>query len=343
MKQIYIHIGLHKTGSTYIQKVFTENRDILRESGIDYPELGAEFLFGHHNIAWSLMPGRALQNTNRFSTEQLLKYFEESPFERFLISSEDFDFLQSHQVEKLHRLLSNYQVEIVMYARNPVEAVYSRWQEGIKHGETKPLKDYCEQIAINPKPLDYCRTASTWTNVFGADAVTIVIYDNLVAKKVDVALYFLRNILEIEAKEDRFLLPKAWVNPSNDAGVIEALRQLNEVQKFSEQREKVMGSLITFLEQSVRGKALKQHLKNIYDESPEFIDIQPLKEVFNEISTKFLLIHKQQTKNTYNDRQLFVNKETSDRSTIRTVKPEAISKSIDIKKLYKLLQQEQLS
>ncbi len=40
MTTIYLHIGMPKTSSTYLQKILFDNREILLENGILYPVSG---------------------------------------------------------------------------------------------------------------------------------------------------------------------------------------------------------------------------------------------------------------------------------------------------------------
>ncbi len=337
MKQIYIHIGLHKTGSTYIQKVCADNRAYLQSCGLEYPELGAEFLFGHHNIAWSLMPGHALKNTDSFSFSQLLDQIDQCAAKRFLISSEDFDFLQPEQIDKLRHLLAEYDVKVVMYVRNPMTALYSYWQESVKHGDTRSFKAYCEQILIDPQPVDYCKIASKWTKTFGDEALSIIVYDNLVAAKADIALYLLREALGIAVEADQLVIPDRKVNPSSDVGVVEVIRQLNEIQKKSDRSESMTGAFMTFLNQSPTGQKLKQYLQSEHEDSDDFVDLAALEKPFSQLAEKFLLIHKEQIRNLGEGEALFANRKIDDRSVVRIANAEALAKKVDMAKLHSLL------
>ena len=337
MKQIYIHIGLHKTGSTYIQKVCADNRAYLQSCGLEYPELGAEFLFGHHNVAWSLMPGHALKNTDSFSLTQLLNWIDQCATQRFLISSEDFDFLQSAQVDKLHHLLANYDVKIVMYVRNPITALYSYWQESVKHGDARPFEAYCKQILIDPQPVDYCKIAGRWTESFGKDALSIVIYDNLVATQVDIALYLLREVLGVAVEASQLIMPNKKINPSSDVGVIEVIRQLNEIQQKIDRPESLTGAFMTFLNQTQAGQKLRQYLHSKREDSDKFVDLTALEKPFFHLAENFLLIHKEQIKNTSEDETLFSNQKLNSHSVVRLSDAETLAKRIDITKLHSLL------
>ncbi|NJN23241.1 MAG: hypothetical protein HC810_01000 [Acaryochloridaceae cyanobacterium RL_2_7] len=187
---MFLHIGLHKTGSTYIQKVFAENRELIRELGIDYPSLGAEFLFGHHNLAWSLMPGKQLLETTDFSIAKLTQYLHDSSVESTVLSSEEFDFLKIEHISKIYQVFSDFEVKIVFYVRHPLNAFYSLWQEAVKHGDTTSLESFLENIRDRSHPFNYWNIANQWAHYFGPNSLQIVIYDNLVEKDLDIFIYF---------------------------------------------------------------------------------------------------------------------------------------------------------
>ena len=54
---MFVHCGLHKTGTTAIQTAFAEHRDRLRAHGVLYPSRGSHQV-GHHNLAWELTGDR---------------------------------------------------------------------------------------------------------------------------------------------------------------------------------------------------------------------------------------------------------------------------------------------
>ena len=207
------------------------------------------------------MPGHVLKNTDSFSLTQLIDWIEQCAAQRVLISSEDFDFLQPAQVDKLRYLLSAYDVKIVMYVRNPMTAIYSYWQESVKHGDARPFKVYCKQILIDPQPLDYCKIANRWIETFSNNALSIVIYDNLVATQVDIALYLLRDVLGLNIEQAQLAIPNRKINPSSDVGIIEVIRQLNEIQQKTDCSEPLTGAFMTFLKRSEMGRKLRQYLQ----------------------------------------------------------------------------------
>ena len=49
MAQLVLHVGAHKTGTTYLQNLFHQNRAALADAGIYYPDIGPNT--AHHVLA----------------------------------------------------------------------------------------------------------------------------------------------------------------------------------------------------------------------------------------------------------------------------------------------------
>lgn len=332
--QTHIHIGLHKTGSTYIQKTFASNRDALKAQGIDYPAVGAEYLSGHHNVAWSFIPKKAPVVTEGFSLDALTAYLSQSDAEHCILSSEDFEFLTHSQTSALRDLLADFSPKIVMYVRDPAEAVYSRWQEAVKHGSTTTLTAYCQQLLKNSNPLDYCKVADRWADVFGKSAVSIVVYDRLVAEGKDIALYFLTEILKLPIVPEQLAMLPGKVNPSSSVGVVEVLRQLNQVRQLHDHSHELTQPFMHFMRSHPQGQSLSQYLHAWQSNTAGQVDLVDLTRRLNRISEKFLLSHRSQTVNVGADESLFAQQKTI---SIPVVDSEDLAKKIDIKGLYKAL------
>ena len=80
MRDLYLHIGLHKTGTSYLQKLFLENRDLLLAAGLGLgphqdPDTGS-----HHPIIAAL---------EREGADRVFADAAGCPGDRLLISSEE--------------------------------------------------------------------------------------------------------------------------------------------------------------------------------------------------------------------------------------------------------------
>ena len=92
-REVIIHIGLHKTGTTSIQGFAADHRQELAEAGICYPVAGSfPWYPAHHGIAWQAR-GDVRFDPAYGGIEEAIRELLESPAPVGLISSEDFSWL----------------------------------------------------------------------------------------------------------------------------------------------------------------------------------------------------------------------------------------------------------
>lgn len=108
MPRYVIHVGPHKTGTTYLQHAFTKLRSRFAARGIEYPgEWGG--IHGHHQLANALGTDASL----RTAFDRLNR----SGAETILLSSESFAYSTDADVEALHDLLAGEPAIVVFYCR----------------------------------------------------------------------------------------------------------------------------------------------------------------------------------------------------------------------------------
>ena len=88
MTKLYLHIGPHKTGSTFIQKVFFENRERVLRLGVTYPNFGFCGQFGQHEAVEKSKVGALEQH----QLDEYLAQFLSGEIN--FASSENFDRLR---------------------------------------------------------------------------------------------------------------------------------------------------------------------------------------------------------------------------------------------------------
>lgn len=137
MKTLYIHIGDAKTGSSTIQKYCSDNRAELLKSGIDYIPLGllARNGIAQHKFAFLVNKNRSDYNLNLSSIfEDLNSYISSSKLNNFIISSEGFCSLRSHEeiMTLKNRLPKEINIKIIIYLRNPCDWIESWYCQVVK-------------------------------------------------------------------------------------------------------------------------------------------------------------------------------------------------------------------
>ena len=134
-KQVWIHIGPPKTGTSAIQKWLLGHREWLSGHGIMYPtyELGPNGISsGHVHTVLSEESGKFYLDKNK--VEALLSEFERSDKQILLLSSEHFFY----HVEALAEAFTK--VRFIAYVRCPIETFESVYNQSVKrHGKAEAL------------------------------------------------------------------------------------------------------------------------------------------------------------------------------------------------------------
>ena len=149
-RTVYVHCGLHKTGTSAIQAAFHQNRPRLREHGLLYPATGDEHP-GHHNLAWEIAGDR------RFNPAALTIADAVAQAADFdgdaLLSSEDFEsFLDRPQalaplVQPLRA--AGRQVTLVVYFRGRRSYAHSLYAQLLRHGYAATFDEFSAEIRAN--------------------------------------------------------------------------------------------------------------------------------------------------------------------------------------------------
>lgn len=137
MKTAFIHIGLHKTGTTSIQEALHRRRGAVSDAGLHYPSVGMPPDFaGHHNLAWELARDR--RHVPEHGNVPLLLAGLAGVETDVIVSSEDFESVVARPdrwvslVEGLGRL--GFAVEFIVYLRDPVRHLRSLYAELLRDG-----------------------------------------------------------------------------------------------------------------------------------------------------------------------------------------------------------------
>ena len=152
MTPLFLHVGLAKTGTTYLQGLLAENRPALRAAGFLYPFVRPEGMFhaaveirGDH-ARWGLDP-------------ELIA----GTWEALLAKGREFDgaTVISHEIlagatpGEISRLpLDGFDVQLVVTARDLSRQVPAHWQEAVKNGQTFSFDEFTREVLREPGAPD---------------------------------------------------------------------------------------------------------------------------------------------------------------------------------------------
>lgn len=132
---LHIHIGLHKTGTTTLQRFFAHNEKVFNEHGYFFPracrENKADQII-HSNLSWELMRHGMFDPALGTHAELLDEITTAPPQRNWIITGEGLSRLP--KPAKLLKLFRGRPLTIIVYVRDPVEAAPSLYSEQLKAG-----------------------------------------------------------------------------------------------------------------------------------------------------------------------------------------------------------------
>lgn len=154
---LFIHTGLHKTGSTALQECLALHERELAALGVLYPRAGRPGGgSGHHNLAWELMRDRRYRGAYGTIDEAAAEIAAHPG--PAVLSSEDFESLldwpDAFDRFALHPLLRNRRVVLVLYLREQGSYFSSLFLQLTRNGMTQEAARVAEAILANGQ-LDF--------------------------------------------------------------------------------------------------------------------------------------------------------------------------------------------
>ncbi|WP_433476049.1 hypothetical protein ACQPZP_02810 [Spirillospora sp. CA-142024] len=155
--KIVLHIGLQKSGTTFLQQVLQAGSETLAEAGVRYP-VPLDWNRGRRTVANHEWPSYGLLGTEypwvskqRASEEQgpwraLLDEVKSWPG-TVLLSAEALSVVRKPAVHRLLDALGVDDVEVVITARSLDRSLPSLWQQHIRNGRTVSFETYLAGLA----------------------------------------------------------------------------------------------------------------------------------------------------------------------------------------------------
>ncbi|MHC4844245.1 MAG: hypothetical protein ACYTEE_10625 [Planctomycetota bacterium] len=238
-KQLYIHIGTVKTGTSALQRFLLLNRHTLSQKGVSYPEDRGGHV-AHHRVSWSFRFREGVTKWNWPKDMYLPKQewqmiLEQIDGKKGIISSEHLIRNPIANVYEIFHLTSNYDVKIIVYWRRRDSLEDSWYNELIKGGERVTPPSYMQQLT-SKEHLD------AWAKVFGKENILVRPYERTQLYKEDVVADFLHHVLGLELTEE-FTLPEKEVNTRLHRIALEYKRMVNLIPIAPREKRKIVNPL----------------------------------------------------------------------------------------------------
>lgn len=228
MPAFLVHVGPHKTGTTYLQLRLAAARDRLRVHGVCYPDVwdSAPGEPSHRKLVVALRAGNAAELQAQFAE------IRSSGPDVVLISAEGIGHLDHAALGLLASLIGADEVTIIFYCRRWSEILPSLWQETVKHGDDDTFPEFLARHLADPigsPVLNLTHALDRYASVFGHSNVAVVSYSNICDQRLDLAEHFAASFLP-HSRQMAADLPGSHEqrpNQSLSAQDIEIIRALN--------------------------------------------------------------------------------------------------------------------
>lgn len=175
-KRLVLHIGSHKTATSFLQSSFLASPEVLSGLGVLYPLTGRAY-GGHFKLCWALkdpdFAGRTLLDIPVWS--DLVAEIDTSPHATALISAESFGW--GTDVSRLGVLAKHYDVQVIYYLRSPDSHLESFYNQIVKDYGTREHRTLEQYMAEEPLGiLDTTKLLMPWDEMFGRAAIKLRLF-----------------------------------------------------------------------------------------------------------------------------------------------------------------------
>lgn len=178
-QRVFLHLGLPKTGTSYLQTILWSHRAELRGAGLLVP--GRE----RRDHLWASLvvrddPRVERRNVRAPESWQVLQTEIAEWAGDAVISHEFFCAASEEQAARAVAALAPAEVHLVLTAREPLGLFTSSWQESLKNKGTTPIEDYGRTVSDDPlevwdwRALDLGLVLERWAGHVPPDRVHVV-------------------------------------------------------------------------------------------------------------------------------------------------------------------------
>jgi hypothetical protein len=160
-RTVFVHVGVPKSGTTFLQGVLHHYREQLLRVGLLYPPgpgsrhfLAALDARGNHRFGGTQ---RDAEGAWKALVDHCLHHDGTS-----VISHEVLATASREHAQRALALLAGAEVHVIVTARDPARQMLGQWQELIKHGRTMDFSDYSSRVLRPTSDTDGVPELALW-------------------------------------------------------------------------------------------------------------------------------------------------------------------------------------
>jgi hypothetical protein len=145
-RRVVLHVGMHKTGTTYLQNLLRQNRRRLaRRAGVYVPAGARKTVFASLDlIPWDAQLGRDRRVAGAWN--RLAAEVNGCGLPTAVVSEERLDVANPRQAKRAVAAFGDADVHVVVTVRDLARVAVSSWQENVKNGGTWTLQEFLARL-----------------------------------------------------------------------------------------------------------------------------------------------------------------------------------------------------
>ncbi|MFU8882227.1 MAG: hypothetical protein ACNA7Q_07650 [Rhodobacterales bacterium] len=226
-QRLVLHVGPHKTATTYMQTNFARLRPRLAQAGWIYPDavgIQSGIPEAHHDLAYRAETYFWPNRDNHHQLTRLANLLQQNG-KNLLLSAEGFSMWSLPQYLRLADILGFHRIEVAYALRDPVALLHSYWAEEVKQGMTASFPDRIAGATLDPLGSRLLNPLLDLNPLIASDRITLrlIPFEVLKANDIDLFSHFCSEILNIDALKPRI---KTHVNAGFPIEQTEFLRMM---------------------------------------------------------------------------------------------------------------------
>lgn len=230
--KLVIHAGIHRTGTTSLQRVMAANRATLAAQGVCYPGEGPN----HQALAWGLFRGEAQPR----DVIGRVVGAREAGQTTVVLSGEDFAI--HRDLGWLRTVAAHVDTRVVFYLRRQDHWLMSWYNQHVKwpFDRVKSRMDPATFLGTMEDFhwIDYERLLRRWSRVLGPERVAVGVLER--GQVADVTADFLDRLGVVRSALER---GEEWANDSLPVHLLEVARHMGLHDMKGGRRTKVLNAL----------------------------------------------------------------------------------------------------
>ena len=143
---VYVHIGLMKTGTSYLQSIYWNSQDQLRALGLDLvPATRRDTFHLMLDVRGRYQPGSDPASVAD-ALARLPGQLDAAPGTRALISQESFSACSAGQVARMAEGIGDRELHVVLTVRDVARQIPSSWQQALQAGRDYGFDEFVASV-----------------------------------------------------------------------------------------------------------------------------------------------------------------------------------------------------